>query len=98
MCNSYRINWFYEFGIVLIERKQSCGFQRNPIICQKDTRRCSRIGLHCAKVKGHTELKIEHPDRVKTLSSISPNYTIPNQTVFANAHLEMSREVTPRSN
>ena len=39
------------------------------------------IGWHCAKVQGHAELEIEKP-RVKTLVKISPNYTIPNPTVF----------------
>ena len=35
-----------------------------------------RVGLHCAKVKGHAELKI-----VKTLVTISPNYIIPTPIV-----------------
>ena len=36
----------------------------------------------CAKVKGHAELKIENP-RVKTLVTLSPNYTIPTLAVSA---------------
>ena len=40
------------------------------------------VGWHCAKVKGHAELKIEKP-RVKTLSYDFPNYTIPTRTVSA---------------
>ena len=40
-----------------------------------------RVGWHCAKVKGHAELKIENP-RVKTsIVTISPNYIVPTQAV-----------------
>ena len=69
-----------------------------------------RVGWHCAKVKGHVELKIETP-RVKTFSyTISLNYTIPTPTVSVvyNVHLrqdffktvkviERSHDVRPRS-
>ena len=38
------------------------------------------VGWHCAKVKGHAELKIEK-SRVKTFIYDFPNYTIPAPTV-----------------
>ena len=66
------------------------------------------VGWHCAKVKGHAELKIEKP-RVKTFIYDFPklHHSSPN-SFSANVHLcqiflktvkviERSRDVTPRS-
>ena len=39
-----------------------------------------RVGWHCAKVKGHAELKIEKTEK-RPLVTISPNYIIPTPTV-----------------
>ena len=54
-----------ELKLDLIERKQSCQFRHNSFICHRYDR--VRLDWHCAKVKGHAELKIEKP-RVKTFS------------------------------
>ena len=66
------------------------------------------VGWHCAKVKGHPELKIEK-SRVKTFIYDFPKLHHPSPTSFgANVHLrqiffktvmviESSRDVTPRS-
>ena len=66
-----------------------------------------RVGWHCAKVKGHAELKIEK-HRVKTSSYHFPKLHHSNpKSVGANVHLrqnlkktikviERSRDVTPR--
>ena len=45
-----------ELELTLIERKQCRRFRHNSIICQKDTKG-GCVGWHCAKVKGHAELK-----------------------------------------
>ena len=66
------------------------------------------VGWHCAKVKGHAELKIEKP-RVKTLSYDLPKLHHSKTNSFgANVHLrqriiktvkiiERSCDITPRS-
>ena len=67
-----------------------------------------RVGWHCAKVKGHAELKIEK-SRVKTFIYDFPKLSHSNPNSFGvNVHLcqfkkkpvkaiERSRDVTPRS-
>ena len=53
-----------------------------------------RIGWHCAKVKGHAELKIEK-SRVKTLSYDFPNLRHYNPNSFrANVHLHQFKKKT----
>ena len=51
-----------------------------------------RIGWHCAKVKGHAELKIER-SRVKTLSYDFPKLHHSNPNSFrANVHLDQIKK------
>ena len=74
---------------LLIERKQSCGFQRNSIIWQKDTR--VLLGWQCAKVKGH-RAKNRKPQSKDLQFQIAPNSTIPKPKSFcANVHLRQKR-------
>ena len=56
-----------ELELALIEKRQSLRFRHNSIICHAERYERVRLVWHSAKVKGHTELKIENP-RVKTLS------------------------------
>ena len=80
-----------EFELALIERKQSRRFRHNSIICHKDTKGI-RIGWHCAKVKGHAELKIEKP-RVKTLSYDFPKLHHSNPSSFhGHVHLRQFKK------
>ena len=51
-----------ELQLALIERKQSRRFRHNSIIMPERYERV-RVGWHCAKVKGHAELKIETPEQ-----------------------------------
>ena len=62
--NCYRL--IVDLKLGLMEKKQSRRFRHNSIIMPKRYERV-RVDWHCAKVKGHAELKIEKP-RVKTFS------------------------------
>ena len=97
-----------ELELALIERKQYRRFRHNSICHMPERYERVRIGWHCAKVKGHAELKIEKP-RVKTFIYNFPklHHSSPN-SFGANVHLrqfllktvkviESSRDVTPRS-
>ena len=56
-----------------------------------------RVGSHCAKVKGHAELKIEK-SRVKTSpNSFGANVHLHKKNVKTVKVIERSRDVTPRS-
>ena len=61
-----------ELELALIDRKQSRRFHTQFHHMPERYERV-RVGWHCAKVKGHAELKIEKP---RPLVTISPNYTI----------------------
>ena len=74
-----------ELELAGIKRKQSHRFQHNSIMPERYERVC--VGWHCAKVKGHAELKIEKP-RVKTHSYHFPKLHHSNPNRFrANNYL-----------
>ena len=94
-----------ELELALIERKQSRRFRHNSIIMSEIYERV-RVGWHCAKVKGHAELKIGKP-KVKTFSYDFPKLHHSNPKGFGvNVHwrqkklktvklIQRSRDVTP---
>ena len=85
-----------ELELALIERKQisliSAQFYHMPGRCE---RVC--VGWHCAKVKGHAELKIEK-SRVKTFIYDFPklHHSSPN-SFGANVHLRQFKKKRLRS-